>query len=109
MLVLVTLFWGVSYLLMDTALEDLEPFTLNFIRFFGAFVIAAAAFFPKIRNVNKITLMYSALIGLILVFVYIGATFGVMYTSLSNILITMLLTIGASILTGRFSGRTMLF
>ena len=44
MLVLVTLFWGVSYLLMDTALEDLEPFTLNFIRFFGAFVIAAAAF-----------------------------------------------------------------
>ncbi|MDY2933865.1 MAG: EamA family transporter [Anaerovoracaceae bacterium] len=84
MLVLVTLFWGVSYLLMDTALEDLEPFTLNFIRFFGAFVIAAAAFFPKIRNVNKITLMYSALIGLILVFVYIGATFGVMYTSLSN-------------------------
>lgn len=84
MLVLVTLFWGVSYLLMDTALEDLEPFTLNFIRFFGAFVIAAAAFFPKIRNVNKITLMYSALIGLILVFVYIGAIFGVMYTSLSN-------------------------
>lgn len=84
MLVLVTLFWGVSYLLMDTALEDSEPFTLNFIRFFGAFVIAAAAFFPKIRNVNKITLMYSALIGLILVFVYIGATFGVMYTSLSN-------------------------
>ena len=84
MLVLVTLFWGVSYLLMDTALEDSEPFTLNFIRFFGAFVIAAAAFFPKIRNVNKITLMYSSLIGLILVFVYIGATFGVMYTSLSN-------------------------
>ena len=82
MLVLVTLFWGVSYLLMDTALEDSEPFTLNFIRFFGAFVIAAAAFFPKIRNVNKITLMYSALIGLILVFVYIGATFGVMYTRL---------------------------
>ena len=61
MLVLVTLFWGVSYLLMDTALEDLEPFTLNFIRFFGVFVITAAVSFPKIRNVNKITLMYSAL------------------------------------------------
>ena len=84
MLVLVTLFWGVSYLLMDIALEDLGPFTLNFIRFFGAFVIVAAAFFPKIMAVNKITLAYSALIGLILVFVYIGATVGVMYTSLSN-------------------------
>ena len=61
MLVLVTLFLGVSYLLMDTALEDLEPFTLNFIRFFGVFVITAAVSFPKIRNVNKIKLMYSTL------------------------------------------------
>lgn len=84
LLVLVTLFWGVSYLLVDIALVEIEPFTLNFIRFFGAFVIAAAASFPKIRNVNKITLIYSALIGLILVFVYIGSTFGIMYTSLSN-------------------------
>ena len=84
LLVLVTLFWGVSYLLVDIAFVEIEPFTLNFIRFFGAFVIAAAASFPKIRNVNKITLIYSALIGLILVFVYIGSTFGIMYTSLSN-------------------------
>ncbi len=80
----VTLFWGVSYLLVDIALAETGPFTLNFIRFFGAFVIAAAVFFPKIKNVNKTTLAYSALIGLILVFVYIGSTFGIMYTSLSN-------------------------
>ncbi len=80
----VTLFWGVSYLLVDIALTETEPFTLNFIRFFGAFVIAATAFFPRIKNVSKTTLAYSALIGLILVFVYIGSTFGIMYTSLSN-------------------------
>lgn len=42
----VTLLRGVSYLLVDIALAETEPFTLNFIRFFGAFVIAAAAFFP---------------------------------------------------------------
>ena len=41
----VTLLRGVSYLLVDIALAETEPFTLNFIRFFGAFVIAAAAFF----------------------------------------------------------------
>ena len=60
-LILVTLCWGVSYLLMDISLEELDPFTLNAFRFLGAFAIAA-----------------------LVSFVYIGATFGVKYTSLSN-------------------------
>lgn len=84
MLVLVTLCWGVSYYLMDLSLADLEPFTLNTFRFSGAFLIACIFMFPKLKTVNKITLKYSALVGVSLVFVYIGATFGVMHTSLSN-------------------------
>lgn len=84
MLVLVTLCWGVSYLLMDLSLADLGPFTLNAFRFLGAFFLASAASFPKLKTVNKTTLKYSLLVGLALVLVYIGATFGVMYTSLSN-------------------------
>lgn len=83
-LILVTLCWGVSYLLMDISLEELDPFTLNAFRFLGAFAIAALVSFKKIRTVNKTTLKYSLLVGLALVFVYIGATFGVKYTSLSN-------------------------
>ncbi len=83
-LALVTLFWGASYLLLDIALTEVEPFTLNFLRFFGAFIVLTAVFFPKLKKVNKTTLAYSALIGLMLVFVHIGSTFGVMYTSLSN-------------------------
>ncbi len=84
MLVLVTLCWGVSYYLMDLSLTDLDPFTLNAHRFLGAFVIAAALSWKKIRNVNHTTLKYSLLVGFALVFVYIGATFGVKYTTLSN-------------------------
>jgi len=84
MLVLVTLFWGISYLLMDISLEAMGPFTLNAYRFLGAFFIAVICAFPKVRTVNRITLKYSALLGFILLFVYIGATFGVLYTSLSN-------------------------
>lgn len=84
MLVLVTLCWGVSYLLMDLSLADLGPFTLNAFRFLGAFFLASAASFPKLKTVNKTTLKYSLLVGLALVLVYIGATFGVMHTSLSN-------------------------
>lgn len=84
MLILVTLCWGVSYYLMDISLEDMDPFTLNAHRFLGAFFIAAILSWKKIKNVNKTTLKYSLLVGIALVFVYIGATFGVKYTSLSN-------------------------
>ncbi len=83
-LILVTLCWGVSYLLMDISLVELDPFTLNAFRFLGAFAIAALISYKKIRTVNRITLRYSLLVGFALVFVYIGATFGVKYTSLSN-------------------------
>lgn len=84
MLVLVTLFWGVSYLLLDFCLTEIDPLTLNAYRFLIAFFAAMIVAFPKLRKVNKITLQYSALIGISLVFVYIGATYGVLYTSLSN-------------------------
>ena len=84
MLLLVTLCWGVSYYLMDLSLADMDPFTLNAHRFLGAFLIAAVLSWKKIKNVNKVTLKYSVLVGIALVFVYIGATFGVKYTSLAN-------------------------
>lgn len=84
MLVLVTLCWGVSYYLTDLSLTSLEPFTLNAFRFLGAFLIACLFAFPKLRTVNRATLKYSCLVGIALTFVYIGTTFGVMYTSLSN-------------------------
>lgn len=84
MLVFVTLCWGVSYYLMDVALEDMGPFMLNAYRFLGAFVIAGLISFKRLKNVNKETLKYSVIVGLSLVVVYIGATFGVKYTTLSN-------------------------
>jgi len=84
MLVLVTLFWGISYWLIDISLEEVGPFALNALRFLIAFLTAVIFAFPKLKTVNRITLKYSALIGIALFFVYIGATFGVKYTSLSN-------------------------
>ena len=83
-LLLVTLCWGVSYLLMDISLTDLDPFTLNSFRFLGAFAIAAAVSWKRVKTVNRQTLKYSLIVGIALVVVYIGATFGVKYTSISN-------------------------
>lgn len=84
MLVIVTLCWGVSYYLMDVALEDMGPFTLNACRFLGAFAVAGILAFKKLKHVTKETIKYSFFVGTALLFVYIGATFGVLYTSLSN-------------------------
>ncbi|QHI73347.1 EamA family transporter [Aminipila terrae] len=76
MLMLVTLCWGVSYLMMDICLKEIGPLTLNAYRFLIAFFAAIILVFPKMKTVNKHTIKYSALIGLALTVVYIGATYG---------------------------------
>lgn len=84
MLLLVTMCWGISYFLMDLSLEEMDPFTLNAWRFLGAFGIAAAISFPRLRTVNRATMKYALFVGVALTVVYIGCTFGVKYTSQSN-------------------------
>ena len=84
MLVLVTLCWGTSYYMIDICLTQMETFNLNAFRFLGAFIVAVIVGFPKLKGISKATVKYAFFIGISLVFVYMGATFGVMYTSLSN-------------------------
>lgn len=84
MLLLITMFWGVSYYLTDLGLTDMDSFTLNANRFLIAFIVAVVLAFPKLKNVSKQTLKYSVIIGVALVGVYAGATFGIQYTTLSN-------------------------
>ncbi|MDR1135063.1 MAG: DMT family transporter [Clostridiales Family XIII bacterium] len=83
-LILVTLGWGISYLLTDICLGEMEPLTLNALRFSGAFVIAFLMAPKKLAGISGTTIRFSALIGAALFVVYIGATYGIMYTSLSN-------------------------
>jgi drug/metabolite transporter (DMT)-like permease len=83
-LLLVTACWGISYILIDVCLAELSPFTLNAWRFIGAFLVAFLLTPKQSLRVNRDTLKYGACIGLSLLFVYSGATFGVLYTSLSN-------------------------
>ena len=83
-LFLITFCWGVSYFLMDICLGEIDPFTLNAFRFIIAFIIAAILSGKKLFNVSKETILYASLVGFLMVFVYIGATFGVKYTTISN-------------------------
>ncbi|MFA5638327.1 MAG: DMT family transporter [Anaerovoracaceae bacterium] len=84
MLFIITFLWGISYYLMDVSMRELSPFTLNANRFIIAFLVAVILAFPKLKGVSFETIKYSFFVGTILVFVYLGATYGVKYTSLSN-------------------------
>ncbi len=83
-LVLVTLFWGVSYYLVDLCLTELQPMNLNAFRFLLAFLVLGPIFWKKLRHISRATLRYSLIIGTLLVGVYAGATYGLANTSISN-------------------------
>ena len=84
MLLLATGLWGISNCLTAICLNELRPLTLNAFRFITGFLVLGTIYFKRLRGVNKKTLRYSVLVGLSLVVVYAGATYGVMYTSVSN-------------------------
>ena len=84
MLVLATGFWGISNCLIAICLRDMQPVTLNAFRFLSAFVVLSAVFHKRVFRASRETLKYSALVGLSLVAIYLGATYGILYTSVSN-------------------------
>ena len=84
MLVLATGFWGISNCLIAICLRDMRPVTLNAFRFLSAFVVLGAVFHKRVLRASRETWRYSVLVGLSLVAIYLGATYGVLYTSVSN-------------------------
>lgn len=84
MLVLATSFWGISTCLTAICLRELQPLTLNTIRFATGFLALGVVFWKRIMHASRTTLKYSAFTGLAIVLVYIGATYGVLYTTVSN-------------------------
>ena len=84
LLVLNTAFWGCSYYLADLALGEMPPLALCAFRFLTAFCLLGVLLFPKLRRPSRKTLLYAIPAGLALTLTYIGATVGLLYTSLSN-------------------------
>ncbi len=84
MLVLATSFWGISNCLVAICLRDMQPLTLNAFRFLSAFLILGTAFRKRVFHAGRETIRYSVLVGLCIVAVYLGATYGIMFTSVSN-------------------------
>lgn len=84
MLIVVTLFWGSSYLFMKLGLGALGEFNLIALRFGLAFILAGLLFRRRLRSVDARTLKYGALLGFLLLSVFTCITFGLKTTTTSN-------------------------
>lgn len=84
MLLMITVFWGASYILTKLALNVLPPFNLTAVRFLIAFAAAAPVFYKNILKSDIRTIKYSLILAAILSAVFILQTFGLQYTTASN-------------------------
>lgn len=84
MLLMITVFWGASYILTKLALDVLQPFNLTALRFIIAFFAAAIVFYRNILKSDMKTIKYSLILAVILFAVFISQTFGLQYTTASN-------------------------
>ncbi len=84
MLLMITVFWGASYILTKLALDVLQPFNLTAVRFIIAFIVSAHVFYKNILKSDKTTVKYALILAIILFGVFISMTFGLKYTTASN-------------------------
>ncbi|WP_042204183.1 DMT family transporter [Paenibacillus camerounensis] len=84
LLIMVTLFWGSSYIFMKMGLNSLGEFNLIALRFGLAFILAAVLFRKRLRRIDLRTVKYGALLGFLLLGVFTCITFGLQTTTTSN-------------------------
>ncbi|WP_308737585.1 DMT family transporter [Paenibacillus sp. AR247] len=93
-IMIVTLFWGSSYLFMKMGLDSVQPFNLIALRFGLAFIAAGGLFAGRLRrNTDASVLKHAALLGFILFGVFASIMLGLQGTSTSNAGFLMSLTV----------------
>lgn len=83
-LVVVNIFWGLSYVFMKMGLDSLQTFNIITLRCLIAFFIAGIFLYKHLIQVNIRTMIDSAMLGILLFLVFTFVTFGVSMTSASN-------------------------
>lgn len=80
-LVLATVIWGSSFLVMKNTLDHIPTFALLAIRFTGACLLLGAAFWKKVRAATKRDLTQGFIMGTLLFTAYSVQTFGLTDTT----------------------------
>lgn len=80
-LLLATLIWGSSFIIMKDALDNIGTFFLLAVRFTGACILLAIVFFKKLKKLNKEVVKAGFVMGTALITAYILQTFGLAETT----------------------------
>lgn len=83
-LLIVTIFWGSSYVLTKICLQSVGEFHIITLRFFISFLLTFPIVYKKMRPISKESYFYSFLLALILFFVFTTMNFGLQHTTASN-------------------------
>ena len=84
LLLMITVFWGASYILTKIGLNTLEPFNLTALRFIIAFCVSSVVFYKHLLKTDLKTVKCALVLGAILFGVFVAMTFGLKYTTASN-------------------------
>ncbi len=84
LMVIVTMFWGLSYTFMMMGLEALQTYNIVALRCTIAFIIAGLIFYKKMKNVSSKTLVYATIQGFLLFTVFALSLFALETTTASN-------------------------
>ncbi len=114
LMVIVTMFWGLSYTFMVMGLDVLEAYNVVALRCLIAFFIAGLIFLPKMLRINKKTLIYASIQGSLLFTLFALSLFGLKTTSASNAgfilsLTVVLVPIFSSLIEKRLPSRAVSF
>lgn len=80
-LLLATIIWGSSFIIMKDALDNIGTFFLLAVRFTGACILLAIVFFGKLKKINKDVIIAGFWMGTALITAYILQTFGLAETT----------------------------
>jgi drug/metabolite transporter (DMT)-like permease len=80
-LILATVIWGISFVLMDFALGSVPTFYILAIRFTGAAVILFAISAKRLKKIDRAYVKWGAVLGAALLAAYALQTFGLQFTT----------------------------
>lgn len=80
-LILTTLIWGSSFVILKSTLGSITPLWVLAIRFSGAAILMLIACLPRLKKLDKRYVTGGCLMGLCLAAAYIVQTYGLVYTT----------------------------
>lgn len=83
-LLFITIGWGASFILTKNAIDHMPTYNFLAIRFILAFLISSAIFIKQMIKIDKETLKYGVILGVLLYSLYAFQTVGLCYTTASK-------------------------